>query len=730
MKKIYLLACLLSAMAISQQANSQTYSAWALSDTGFEYDTIQSNYQNLPMTFSGIPIGAWGPAKLVLYYQGNFGYNSNDINVIQNSAANSYIGTTMNHQPGIICGPEDSTIFNISTADLLAWQSSGEITFTNQTGYFNNFSCDTSRIRMRLEFEYCSIGVPESLASINSIASICPESTVSLTNMGSPAGGIFTGQNVSGDTFSSAGLSPGSYNITYTQTDSIGCTTSDTKKILISAAAANLNYLSCEGLDTPELSFGTSSFVFSNDLAFANIIDTSTTFNYGPLTQSPTTVYYGRYFSDGLFHLDTVTGNNSMIVDHENYTGDDRGGIAVTDKYVYVVGDNSTGRYNLDLTNPVSLPRRDGIFSDLKTLKIWSLYNTSNQMFLDADNIEFTVDAIIALDDSLNPTTEVILLTDTLVVTNDYNNIMLAGYGKLGIHTFGDSHTYIIDIETGLVTDLGLQTPYQYGSENWAEWGVLSYDGTDYIGSYRDGNLDNIVSYNFTTQLTSTISNFTDVSDLSSFVYHSTTNRVYFHYENNGQFGGNSETLGYLDANATITEQANGTIGCIGIIEYTFNSIDLGTDIVACQNEAPVVIEAGFGFESYTWNGDNNDWNIFPVTTSGDYILEVVDSINCTLTDTINVTFESCAGIDELAIIEPSIYPVPNNGAFEISFPTATEVSEVAVFDMSGKQVWKAQFNESLTSVRVNADNLMNGVYFVQITSKEFNSRIPIVVSN
>jgi hypothetical protein len=49
---------------------------------------------------------------------------------------------------------------------------------------------------------------------------------------------------------------------------------------------------------------------------------------------------------------------------------------------------------------------------------------------------------------------------------------------------------------------------------------------------------------------------------------------------------------------------------------------------------------------------------------------------------------------------------------------------------MSRKQVWKAQFNESLAFVRVDAENLMNGVYYVQITAKEFNSRIPIVVYN
>ena len=51
-------------------------------------------------------------------------------------------------------------------------------------------------------------------------------------------------------------------------------------------------------------------------------------------------------------------------------TSDDRGGIAITDSTVYVIGDSYTGRYDLELLNPgVQLPVRDGLFSDMKERK-------------------------------------------------------------------------------------------------------------------------------------------------------------------------------------------------------------------------------------------------------------------------------------------------------------------------------------------------------------------------
>ncbi len=73
------------------------------------------------------------------------------------------------------------------------------------------------------------------------------------------------------------------------------------------------------------------------------------------------------------FEIDSITASNSVVVDHDPLSGDDNAGIAVTDSFVYCVGNSYTVRYDLDLTSGVSLPIRDGIFSDLQTGALYTL---------------------------------------------------------------------------------------------------------------------------------------------------------------------------------------------------------------------------------------------------------------------------------------------------------------------------------------------------------------------
>jgi hypothetical protein len=61
----------------------------------------------------------------------------------------------------------------------------------------------------------------------NPVVDICNGPLVVLSGA-SPAGGIFQGPSVSGDTFLYAGLTPGNYTLTYTFTDASHCTNSDT----------------------------------------------------------------------------------------------------------------------------------------------------------------------------------------------------------------------------------------------------------------------------------------------------------------------------------------------------------------------------------------------------------------------------------------------------------------------------------------------------------------------
>lgn len=71
--------------------------------------------------------------------------------------------------------------------------------------------------------------------------------------------------------------------------------------------------------------------------------------------------------------------------------------------------------------------------------------------------------------------------------------------------------------------------------------------------TYRDTSSENIVRTAVSDGNTSIVASFTNLSDLASFTVSPSNNRWYFHYENSGEFGGDSETLGSADAEIDLT---------------------------------------------------------------------------------------------------------------------------------------------------------------------------------
>lgn len=696
--------------------NAQTYDAWGLSDNGFEYDTITQYNDTLTFTFNGIPTGGWGNATLTTYFAGDFSSTSEYFTVYEMSTPSSLGDLGVNGFAD--CAPEASDQLTFLATDLMTWASSGtlvvKLVITSSVGYGG---CD-DRAKVNLQFNYCSFGTPTDYADFTvDTNAVCPHNDITMT--GIPSGGVFSGTNVSGNTFDAFGLANGTYEVLYTYTDGIGCVTSSSQMVNVLSVKPDVSILVCEGGDSPALSAGNSSFfIYSEDTEHTMPIDTATNFIYGPVTQSPTVFYQSAFAPNGYFSLDSAHVTGSLVVEHDNLTGDDRGGIAVTNSYVYVVGDNNTARYDLDLQNGIVLPRRDGLFSDLQTGQLWTLYNSFTTEMPTGNN-SFLSDAIMKLDDMLNPTGEFVILSQPISMTNGSdNNGILAGYGEVGLSDGTSGNVWVVSLINGIVTDLGAHYPNYYWSENWADWGILGNDGVDYFAYYRDGNTDNIAKHNLTTDNISYISNFSDVSDLSSFTVSISTNRIYFHYEGNGQFGGNDETLGYIDADFTIVDLPGGIVsGCPSEIELVFNEIDLGSDTTVCDYNTPFVLEAGFGYNSYTWNGDNNNWNIFPVSASGPVVLEVVDASNCVLIDTIEVTIDGCLGIDELGKEGFVLYPNPNNGVFTLQFDTETVNAEVSIIDMMGKTVHQETIDNNVINTIINSERLEAGLYIVNVTT-------------
>jgi len=221
---------------------------------------------------------------------------------------------------------------------------------------------------------------------------------------------------------------------------------------------------------------------------------------------------------------------------------------------------------------------------------------------------------------------------------------------------------------------------------------------------------------------------------MASFVVHPVNQRMYFHYESSGQFGGMNETLGYVDMadSSSALEGVGVGVGFPAEITFTFNTIDLGNDTTVCAESGLFMLEAGLGYDSYTWNGVNNNWNVYPVQQTGQYVLEVIDDINCPVIDTINVTVvqTNCAtGIDELTAAKVKAYPVPNKGSFDLTFGQQLSNVEITLVNAQGIVCHTMTLSGKQDAAAITAEGLATGVYFVQVTCAEGNVQpIPVII--
>jgi len=232
---------------------------------------------------------------------------------------------------------------------------------------------------------------------------------------------------------------------------------------------------------TYSIASGTSATLSANNsgsYAWFDNINSTTPIAFGDSYTTPVlntnTTYYVTHADTVAVTINTIDGLNSSVIDHDAITGDDRGGIAITNDYLFVVGDNNTGRYNLELGGGIDLPIRDGIFSDLSSGQLYTLWDTASAT--DPSNGSGTFDAIREMDDSLN-FGNIIYLSQP--ISNFYGGGIFAGFGFLYIHNDNDGNTYKIELPSGTVSLISSNTINDFeGSENWADWGIVQEEDT------------------------------------------------------------------------------------------------------------------------------------------------------------------------------------------------------------------------------------------------------------
>ncbi|MEZ7931886.1 MAG: T9SS type A sorting domain-containing protein [Flavobacteriales bacterium] len=248
------------------------------------------------------------------------------------------------------------------------------------------------------------------------------------------------------------------------------------------------------------------------------------------------------------------------------------------------------------------------------------------------------------------------------------------------------------------------------------------------------------LSYTVDTNLYTTTGTYTDVftsasgcdstviTNLSYFP-NSIGNRGYLFCE-----GDSVLVLGnWYFTNSTVrdTINAGAANGCDSITVHTITTktvspaLNLGPDVVLCATSG-VTIFASSAYDSYAWsNGGTTNTLTVSGAISGvgstDYILNVTQaSSGCSATDTVNITFLSCVGLEENDIdLNVNLYPNPATEFVTIDiynkFNTGNMKFEIV--NSIGQIVSEKTIPNKKEKVIIDVTNFTKGLYFVRISS-------------
>jgi hypothetical protein len=149
--------------------------------------------------------------------------------------------------------------------------------------------------------------------------------------------------------------------------------------------------------------------------------------------------------------------------------------------------------------------------------------------------------------------------------------------------------------------------------------------------------------------------------------------------------------------------------------------IDLGPDTAILENENIVFIVPD-QYESYLWSNSvtANSITIFGDSYEPGTIIQVwvqVTDVPCIVSDTVYITIKSEFAIDNIGDETIKIFPNPFKDY--IAIESNPELKQIEIIDLNGTTVINKEVNFTINQATViNAENLLNGVYFLKLKFK------------
>jgi uncharacterized repeat protein (TIGR01451 family) len=317
--------------------------------------------------------------------------------------------------------------------------------------------------------------------------------------------------------------------------------------------------------------------------------------------------------ADLVFRILGLQTNGAVAVEHEAFTGDDRGGIAVSAASVFVTGDESTGRFPLDNLGAGTRLGRifDALVSNLRTETVYSLGNGASPIQYQGSTLSAnSVNSLLEIDGVTGQLTGRRIDLSTNISLSTGSGIF-AGYDRVVIYSGANSRVFNIALPSGVVSDLGsIGFLNRQGSESWAFWGVAEYfNGAVHLlnvqGVSDASNFGAAIVRTRVPERTATtlLGPFPSpgLNDMASFTFSLSRSRWIFHVEFNNLFrspaSNPDETLGSAKASFT-TEAGYPAIVMepADLVSYpssnvTFRVVAVGNEPLAYQwhfNDSPI----------------------------------------------------------------------------------------------------------------------------------------------